>query len=587
MTQKHSRFYGIAISPGIGWGKACIWGKAPITKRRKIRVGQVANQLARLSKAVEISKRQLTEIRNKVAQNIGNNEAKIFETYSLFLDDPVFLAQIEKKIVEKRINVENALADVIKESIEIYSAVEDLYLKERIQDIRDVGRRILDNLAGYNQQCILDGETEIIVVANELTPSQLIDFDEHNIKGFITERGGETSHSAILARSLGIPMISGIVNVLNKFEAGTPILVNGFNGKIIRNPKTEEVEIIQQQFPRLIISDDELKELFKQPTATKDGYKIHLLANIRTKSDVSYAKHFKAEGIGLYRTEISFLNRRTFPSEDQQFELYRTVVESTNPYAVTLRTLDLGGDKFSPYYPYHKSREMNPYLGLRAIRISLEEPEIFRNQLRAILRASAFGKVKLMLPMISGVEEIRQTKKILIKVMYELKQEKIKFDEELEIGAMIEIPSAVIAINHILKEVDFVSVGTNDLIQYTLAVDRSNELVSNYYEPLHPAIINSLKQIIDAANRAKKEASICGEMAADVRYTKILIGLGYRNLSMSSFFIPQVKKAVLSFDLDSARELAYKALNLWGIKKIKKLIAQDMNGDVDLNIPSK
>ena len=577
MVQKHSRFFGIAISPGIGWGKACIWGTAPATRRRKIRVSQVSNQLAKFSKAIEISKQQFAELKSKVAQNIGDKEAKIFETYILFLDDPVFLVQIEKKIVEQRINVESALEDVINESIKIYSTVEDLYLKERIQDIRDVGRRILDNLVGYNQQCLLDGETETIVIANELTPSQLIDFDHKYVKGFITEKGGETSHSAILARSLGIPMISGIKDILNKFEAGTPVLVNGFNGKIIRNPKAEEVKIIQQQFPELIITDEELSKLAALPTATTDGQRVHLLANIRSQSDVSYAQHFKAEGIGLYRTEMSFINRKNFPTEDEQFAIYRSIVESTKPNPVTLRTLDLGGDKFSPYYPYHKSRELNPYLGLRAIRISLTKPDIFIKQLRAVLRASFYGKVKLMIPMISGIEEIKHTKKILLRVMKDLKQENIPFDEDLELGVMIEIPSAVIAINYILKEVDFISVGTNDLIQYTLAVDRSNELVSEYYEPLHPAIISSLKQIIDAANRAKKEVSICGEMAADVRYTKLLIGLGYRNLSMSSFFIPQVKKAVLSFDTDSARILAYKVLNLSAIKKIKKLIARDLN----------
>jgi len=421
-------------------------------------------------------------------------------------------------------------------------------------------------------------EKEIIVVAEELTPSQLIDVDHESIKGFITEKGGETSHSAILARSLGIPLISGIKDVVNKFEVGTPVLINGFNGKVIRSPFPEEIKTIRKQFPKLIISEEEKKELSHLPAKTLDGSTIHLFANIRSHNDLAYAKHYKAEGIGLYRTEMSFMDRRTFPTEDEQFEIYRIVVADMKPYPVTLRTIDLGGDKFSAYYPYHKSRELNPYLGLRAIRISLTKPDIFIKQLRAILRASAYGNVNLMIPMISGVEVIRQTKNILLRVIKDLKRKKIHFDENLKIGVMIEIPSAVITINHIIKEVDFVSVGTNDLIQYTLAVDRSNELVSSYYEPLHPAVLSSLKQIVDAANRAKKEVSICGEMAADIRYTKLLLGLGFNNLSMSSFFIPQVKKAVRSIDMDSAKELAYRSLNLWSIPKIKRLLANDMNG---------
>lgn len=575
MIKRHSRFSGIAVSPGIGVGKAHVWGISPKAKHRKIRVGQVAHELARLSKAIELSKQQLIELKSKVAQNLSIEMADIFEAHFLFLNDPVFLSKIEKKIVEQRMNVEAALEGVINESVKIYSSVEDTYLKERSHDIQDIGRRILNNLAGYNQQSLLAEESEIIIVAWELTPSHLMDLNHDTIKGLITEKGGETSHTAILARSLGIPLVSGIQKILHRIETGTPILVNGFNGEVIRNPLPNEIKSAQHEFPKLIIPDDEIEQLNALPTETLDGVKIKLMANIRSQKDINFVKHFKAECIGLYCTELAFLDRKTFPSEDQQFELYREVVECTAPNPVVFRTLDLGGDKFSPYYPYIRSRELNPYLGLRAIRISLTKPELFIKQLRAILRASAYGKVKIMIPMISGVEEIRKTKRLFYRARKELKQEKVHFDPELEFGVMIEIPSAVIAINAILREVDFISVGTNDLVQYTLAVDRSNELVSSYYEPVHPAVIDSLRKIVKAANYFNKEVSICGEMAANVRYTKLLLGLGYRNLSMSSFFIPQVKQAVRAIDLNSARILASKVLNTWEVRKIKKIIDQD------------
>jgi phosphotransferase system enzyme I (PtsI) len=566
------KVYGIAISPGIGVGTASVWGKTPRTKRRKISVSQITSELERFSYAVRRSEEQVSDLQKRVARGIGHKEAEIFEVHALLLKDPGFIAQIEKKILEKRVNAESALEEVVEESTKLYSSVNDVYLKERIQDIRDIGKRILENLIGQNQKLILNGETEIIVVAEELTPSQLIDIDHNLIKGFITERGGETSHSAILARSLGIPLISGVQDVLKKIKVGCRLLVNGFNGEIIRNPLQKEIDRSEREFPRMVISDSELKCLNQQETATEDGIVVHLHANIRSQGDLNYAQHFHAEGIGLYRTEMAFMNRDDFPSEEEQFTIYREVVESIAPHHAVIRTLDLGGDKFSPYHPYVKNREMNPYLGLRAIRISLSNPKIFRKQLRAILRASAFGKVKLMMPMISGLEEIKHTKRLLLKEMKDLENSDIPYDANLEIGVMIEIPSAVIVIDAILREVDFISVGTNDLIQYTLAVDRSNELVSRYYEALHPAILHSLEKIVNAADRSGKEVSICGEMAGDVKYTELLVGLGYRNLSMSAFFIPQVKKALRAINIGDAQKLAQEALQLSEIRKIRKLI---------------
>lgn len=572
MVKRQSHFYGLAISPGIGFGKVCIWGPAPVVRKKKISVDQVPLQLDRLAKALTASEKQILELKEKVTSNLGKKEAKIFDAYSLFLNDPGFVAQIEKKIVESRVDVETALIEVIEESIKVYSSVDDVYLKERIQDIRDVGRRILDNLIGFNQQCNVDGDDDIIVIAEEISASQMMHLDHSKIKGFITEKGGETSHTAILARSLGLPMISGVKDLFKKINADIFLLMNGFNGEIIKEPTEDIVSAAHKAFPKLIITDDEIKQLNKLPTRTLDGQDVVLMANIRSQGDLNYAQHFNAEGIGLYRTEMSFLNRQTFPSEEEQYEIYRTVAESIAPYYAIIRTVDLGGDKFSPYFPVLKNREMNPYLGLRAIRISLANPRVFEDQLRAILRASAHGKVKLMLPLISGVEEIKITKRILAALMKQMKIDGVQFDENIEIGAMIEVPSAVIVINSILKEVDFISVGTNDLIQYTLAVDRSNELVSHYYEPLHPSILHSLKTIVDAANQADKDVSICGEMAGDLKYTRLLLGLGYYHLSMSAFFIPQIKKIIRSIHLDEAREMAFRALHESDLRKIKKIL---------------
>ena len=576
MTKKSARLHGRGISPGIGQGYVVVWGPAPKPKRRKIRAGQVSLEIKRLKDAIEASRRQLDALTQRVHEKVGSKESDIFEVHALFLSDPVFLTKIERRIVEKFVNVEAALEDTINEMTHVYANIEDPYLAERIQDIRDIGRRLMDNLQGHKSKDASEGDEAVIIVTDELTASQLMDLDHAHVAGLITEKGGATSHSAILARSLGIPLISGVPGVLSRIKTGTYLLINGFNGEIIRRPSKTEIHAIQEQFPSLIITVEERRKLEKLPCVTADGVRIKLRSNVRSNDDLAYVKSEHADGIGLYRTEMAFINRKTFPSENEQFQIYREAVEALTPAPVTLRTIDLGGDKFSPFFPHSQNNELNPYLGLRAIRVSLSRPDEFKTQLRAILRASAYGKIKLMLPLVGSIEEIRQTKRMLYRTMVELRRNSIPFDEQLELGVMIEIPSAVFIINAILREVDFVSVGTNDLIQYTLAVDRSNEMVSNYYEPAHPAIIMQLKQVVDAANRAQKEVSICGEMAADLQYTKLLLGLGYRNLSMSPFFISQVKRAIRCIDMQGARQFAYQVLNLTEVRKIKKLLMDDL-----------
>ncbi len=576
MVKAHSKIYGIGVSPGIAWGKACVFGSPPKITRRKIRVGQVTQELARLAQAIDLSRTQLADLRQRIAEKLSAKEANIFEAYLLFLNDPVFLAQIQKKLVEERISVEAAVDEVIQESITTFSSTQDAYLKERIQDIRDVGMRILDNLVGYSQQCLISEGKNIIIIATEITPSQAASLNTSQIKGLITEKGGPTSHAAILARSLGIPLITGIPSLSRHVEVSAPILMNGDTGEVIINPTQKQVEKYWTSVKERNEQKKQEKKLVALPAITKDGYNIQLLANIRTEEDIELVQMFHAEGIGLYRTEIHFIDRTEYPSEEEQFQHYRAIVEKMAPFPVTIRTMDLGGDKFSPYHSDNlRYRERNPYLGLRAIRLSLKQPEIFKQQLRAILRASAFGNAKILLPMIASVEEIRQVKRLLKQAMKELKRNKLTFNETIELGAMIEIPSAALAITAILKEVDFISVGTNDLIQYTLAVDRSNAQVSELYEPLHPSVLYLLKFIADAVNLAGKEIAICGEMAGDVLYAKLLIGLGYTHLSMSSFFIPQVKRIVRSISMEEAKDLAKKALSLQESNKVKLLLQRD------------
>ncbi len=576
MVKTQSKFHGVAVSPGIAWGKACILGSPPKITRRKIRVGQVTHELARLNQAIETSREQLVDIKQRIIEKVSLKEANIFEAHLLFLSDPVFLAQIQKKLVEGRINVEAAVDDVIQESIATFSTAQDAYLKERIQDIRDVGRRILDNLIGYSQKCLIGEEKKLIIIAPEITPSQAASLNTSRIKGLITEKGGPTSHAAILARSLGIPLVTGIPNLSRIVELSKPILMNGTTGEIIINPSHQQIQKYQISVKELDEKKRQEKKVVGLPAVTRDGYHIQLLANIRTEEDIELAQMFHAEGIGLYRTEIHFIGRMDYPSEEEQYEHYRAIVERMAPFPVTIRTMDLGGDKFSPYYSENnRYRERNPYLGLRAIRLSLKYPEIFKQQLSAILRSGVFGKVKILLPMIASVEEIKQAKRLVQQSMRDLTKNKLPFKEDIEIGAMIEIPSAALAIHSFLREVDFISVGTNDLIQYTLAVDRGNAQVSELYESLHPAVLYLLKFIAEAANNAGKEISICGEMAGDVRYSKLLLGLGYTHLSMSCFFIPQVKRAIRSISMEDAKSLAKKALSLNEVKKIKLLLQKD------------
>ncbi len=575
-TVKRKKLRGIALSPGIAIGVACIIGsKLPIPKR-KIRAGEAKYEKERLEKAVQATREELTTLRDQVKQELGKRESDIFDAHLVFLDDLYLRTLVEYKLVHDRKNLEHALAEVIEESEKMLGTVDNAYLRERALDIRDVGSRLLEHLLGRERMDLLEEYSEVIIVADELTPSQAVGLDRSKIRGFITERGGAASHAAILARSMGVPLVSGLANLSNILQFGSTIIVDGYRGMAILQPTESELTHYEEQQQLLQEEPDELRELSELHAETRDGARIRLYANIGSVDDLKMVKEAGAEGVGLYRTESLFLDRDAFPDEQEQYEVYRKIVEGMAPLQVTFRTLDIGGDKFISSLSGMKS-EANPYLGMRAIRLSLEHPEVFRTQLRAILRASAHGALRIKFPMITSIAELKKAKSHIFAVQKELREKGIPFDHTTPIGAMIETPSAAIIVDAILREVDFISVGTNDLIQYTLAVDRSNERVGKLYNALDPAVIQLLKKIQEAATRAGKEASICGEMAGDTAYTELLIGLGFTTLSMSSPFIYGVKLVVRALQKGEALAVTQKVLTMTEASKIRQTLQKSLN----------
>lgn len=564
------------MSPGIACGAACIiGGKLPIP-RRKLRPGEELAEKERLKSAIEIARSELTHLRDSVRQEIGKSESDIFDAHLLFLDDPYLQRVIEHKLVDERKNLEQALSEMIEESEQMFGKVDNAYLRERALDIRDVGSRLLDHLLGGERKYLFDEYEDVIIVADVLTPSQAVGLDRKKIRGFITERGGAVSHAAILARSMGVPLVSGLSGVTDYLQFGMSIIVDGYRGQVIIQPSQREMDTYRQQLAMLKEEPDELRQLSELAAETKDGVKITLYANIGLASNIQSVKEAGAEGVGLFRTEGLFLERDGLPDEEEQFRAYRKTVEALSPLPVTFRTLDIGGDKLISSLPGLES-EANPYLGMRAIRFSFEHPAVFRDQLRAILRTSAFGKVKILLPMIASLTEIKTAKCHVEEVKTELRNSRIPFDEQIPLGAMIEVPSAAIIIDAILREVDFISIGTNDLVQYTLAVDRSNERVSKLFDPLNPAVLHLLKRIKDAASAAGKEVSICGEMAGDTAYTELLVGLGFTLLSMSSPFIYGVKLVVRTLNAAEAGEVAKKVLTMTESLKVRQALQRSLH----------
>jgi phosphotransferase system enzyme I (PtsI) len=544
VQQQTNKFIqGIGASPGIVTGKAYMVERFKVRlPQKRIDVQQVEEEVKRFLRAIQESRDQLTEIKEKILDAEVRRHSFIIDVHLMILDDQMLLQDTVDTIRKKKVNAEWALDLTLEKLDTAFKAIEDEYLRERRSDLHYVAARIFRNLLGKKHDDITKIKGKVIVVAHDLSPADTLQMNLKNVAGFVTDIGGKVSHTAILSRSLGIPAVLGLEVATSLINGGDLLVIDGETGEVVINP-TEEVSQSFVERKRRIKSLE--REVFKYailPAETRDGVRIRLQANIEMVEEIPSAKAHGAEGIGLYRTEILYLNRKDLPTEEEHYRTYRRLAESIYPAPATIRTLDIGGDKFLS--GYSESNEMNPAMGLRAIRFSMKEKEIFKVQLRGILRASAYGKLRILFPMISGIEEIRQAKSILDEVKKGLVKGKIPFDQGIDIGAMIEIPSASVTADILAHEVNFFSVGTNDLIQYALAVDRINEHVSYLYEPLHPAILRIIRGVVQSAHQVGIPVAICGEMAADPAYSLILLGLGLDEFSMNPVSIPKVKKVL-------------------------------------------
>ena len=564
---------GIGVSPGIVIGKVFLLDSEDVViPKRQISESQVSKEIAKLEDALTQARSEILGIQKKISDEIGAKHSDIFNAHLLILEDRALIEEIIDRLKKDKVNVEYAFSKVFKKYTQIFSKIDDEYLRERISDIADVGKRVLRHLLGRQRRTLANLAIERIVVAYDISPSDTALMRKEKVIGFITEIGGRTSHTAIMARALEIPAVVGLGNIRDQIRPDDTLVIDGSEGEVIVNPDRATIERYQQKRDKFSKFIKGLNKLKKLPAQTLDGHQVELAANIELPDEISSVIAHGADGVGLYRTEFFYMNRKDLPTEGEHFQAYRRVAEEIFPHSAIIRTLDLGGDKFLSHLEI--PREMNPFLGWRAIRFCLARPDIFKIQLRAILRASAYGRLKIMYPMISGLEELKAANKILQEAKEDLRQTKVPFDEEMEIGAMIEIPSAAITCDILAKEVDFFSIGTNDLIQYCLAVDRANEKIAYLYEPTHPAILRLIKSIIDAAHNAGIWVGLCGEMGGDPVMTVLLLGLGLDEFSTSALSILEIKSVIRSVSLKEAQQIAEHALKLSSAKEIKEFVAE-------------
>src|SRR6267143_497918 len=561
-ARQEIRFEGAGVSPGTACGKIhVVRDDLDDVPRYRIAPSHVPDEIGRFETALIQTRMQILEMQQRIAEAIGAKDAGIFDAHLLVIEDRTLIDEVLRKLESDLCNVEWVFQEVAAGYSETLNKIDDPYLRERALDIQDVTKRVNRNLQGKAPKTFLALTEPHILVAHNLTPSDTASMNRANVLGIATDLGSRTSHAAILARSLNIPAIVGLHDITAKLESGEQVLLDGSDGYLIVDPTSETLAQYAQIESRRAKVTAQLKELRETTSTTRDGRHIVLSANIERPEDVDAVQANGAEGIGLYRTEFLYLNRPTLPTEDEQYEIYRRVAERVRPDPLIIRTFDLGGDKLAPG-TVDITDELNPFLGWRAIRLCLEHIEIFKTQLRAILRASAVGNIKIMFPMISGLEELRRAKAVLAECNEELRRSGIPFAEEIEVGAMIEIPSAAICANALAREVDFFSIGTNDLIQYALAVDRVNEKIAHLYKPTHPAVLRLLKMIADAAHGNHIWVGVCGEMAGDIALVPLLLGLGVDELSTAAILVPRVKRAVQSLTIPECRELVEETFKL-------------------------
>lgn len=564
------RYHGVAASDGIAIAPLFVLQEvsAQVIESHDVQVGE---ELSRLSDAATRTKAELVNLHDVALEKMGAENAQIFEAHLQILEDPEFIGAIRSMIETDSVNAEYALVTVSDQLVAIFENIEDEYLRQRSSDIQDISKRVLGHLQGGAASGLRDLTHSVVLAAKDLTPSDTVLLDKNLVKGFITDVGGRTSHSAIMARSLGIPAVVGLGDVVGGVEPGDVVIVNGFEGDVIVNPTEDELSAFTARMNRESEQAKGLLAFKEQPTVSADGHKVELAGNIGSPKDLEAVLDNGGEGVGLFRSEFLYMNRTTAPSEEEQFEAYREVAEGLAGRPVVIRTLDVGGDKEIPYLDLPKER--NPFLGYRAIRFCLDHVDLFKTQLRAVLRASHYGNVKMMFPMISNIQEIRQAKQLVEDAKSELRSTGHPFDEQMEIGIMVEIPASAVAADLLAKEVDFFSIGTNDLIQYTMACDRMNEQIAALYQPYHPAILRLVKMVIDGAHRHGKWAGMCGEMAGDLTAVPLLLGLGLDEFSMSASSILKVRQAIRAMSHEEAGQLAEDALQADSQEAVKELVA--------------
>jgi phosphoenolpyruvate-protein phosphotransferase len=563
---------GIPASPGIVFGKALVLKEEKIVlDTQKIKESQIDAEIARFYEGRSAAVEQLNSIKDRAYASLGEEKAAIFEGHLMILEDEELEEEILDYLRSNKVNAAVAANVIIDQQVAMLSEIDDEYLKERAGDIRDIGNRLIKNILGMHIVDLGEINEEAILVAYDLTPSETAQLNLDKVLGFVTDIGGRTSHTSIMARSLELPAIVGTNNVTELVNTGDFLILDALNNVVYVNPSQDEIQRLKTLQAKLAEEKAELAKLKDLPALTLDGHRVDVVANIGTIRDVEGAERNGAEGVGLYRTEFLFMDRDQLPTEEEQFIAYKEVVEAMNGNLVILRTMDIGGDKELPYLNLPK--EMNPFLGWRAIRIALDRREILNAQLRAVLRASAYGRLAVMFPMIISVEEIRELKSVIEELKVELRNEGKDFDENIQIGVMVETPSAAVNAKFLAKEVDFFSIGTNDLTQYTLAVDRGNELISHLYNPMSPSVLSLIKQVIDASHAEGKWTGMCGELAGDENATILLLGMGLDEFSMSAISVPRIKKLIRNVNYQDAKLLAEKALQQPTAAEIDRLVA--------------
>jgi len=569
-------YHGIAVSPGIAMAKTLIMQTEDFVVPRTVIVADdIPRQIAKFEDALTLTRKDIMELRKKISSEMGHEHSEIFNAHLLILEDRTLIEDVIAMIKNDKVSAEYSFANILRRYFHAFSQIQDTYLKERIADIRDVGKRVLHQMAEGVKSSVADIKDKCVVVSHDLAPSDTAMMKRDLVLGFVTEVGGPTSHTAIMARSLEIPAIVGIEGILAELTVGQFVILDGNHGLILVDPDRETIDKYKLEQKRYYEYTRELEKLKDLPSKTKDNKKIELSANIELPEEIPSVISHGAEGIGLYRTEYIYMNRAGLPTEQEQYEAYQHVAKKMSPKPVIIRTMDLGGDKFQS--GMEMPREMNPFLGWRAIRFCLAQKDIFKIQLRAILRASVKKNLRIMYPMVSNVEELKQAKEVLNEVKEQLTAEKIKFDKNIPVGAMIEIPSAALTSDVLAREADFFSIGTNDLIQYAIAVDRINEKIAYLYEPTHPAILKLIKMTIDNAHAQKKWVGTCGEMCSDPSIALLLIGFGIDEISVSPLALPTVKKMIRSIKTSAAKDVAAQVMKMDSAREIREFLKKKLD----------